>query len=213
MITQVLDNNGYVTLVDDSGQSTNLPKEQLRVTNNDIFTLLYIDVRLLASIDPQKLTSPSGQTPAQLRDYISGLLNVRYTNTNPIPSSIVVSGAATSNTNPLPVVGSQFYSESTTPLATNATFTGTTRDVGVSASVNATWKNFNAFVFSDQTGTMRIETSIDNITWRRATSDISISANSPLSSSVVITARYYRVVFVNGTTAQTAFMLNTSFTN
>lgn len=105
-----------------------------------------------------------------------------------------------------------FYNDSTTAQAASATVTGTARDVGVAAAAVHRYSAFNAMAFADVAGTMRIECSNDNTTWRRATADTAVAANAVVYLSVPVMTRYYRVVFVNGAAAQTAFMLNTSFT-
>ena len=105
-----------------------------------------------------------------------------------------------------------FYNESTSAQAANATLTGTSRDTGAAAGSVHRYSAFNAFAFADQAGTMRIECSNDNTTWRRASADTAVAANTPVYLSVPIMTRYYRTVYVNGATLQTVFMLNTSFT-
>lgn len=105
-----------------------------------------------------------------------------------------------------------FYNDNTTAQAASATVTGTARDVGVAAAAVHRYSAFNAMAFADVAGTMRIECSNDNTTWRRATADTAVAANAVVYLSVPVMTRYYRVVFVNGAAAQTAFMLNTSFT-
>lgn len=105
-----------------------------------------------------------------------------------------------------------FWNDSTTAQAANATLTGTARDTGAAAGINHRYSAFNAFAFADQAGTMRIECSNDNTTWRRASADAAVAANTPVYLSVPIMTRYYRAVYINGATLQTAFMLNTSFT-
>lgn len=105
-----------------------------------------------------------------------------------------------------------FFNESVTNQAASATVTGTSRDIGIGATSVHRYSKFNAFAFADQAGTMRIEMSNDNTTWRRATVDTAVTANTPVFLSVPIMTRYYRVVYVNGAAAQTAFMLNTSYT-
>lgn len=105
-----------------------------------------------------------------------------------------------------------FWNESTTSQAVSATVTGTSRDVGVAAAAVHRYSKFNAFAFADQAGTVRIELSNDNATWRRATVDTAVAANTPVVLSVPVVTRYHRVVYVNGATAQTAFMLSTSYT-
>lgn len=105
-----------------------------------------------------------------------------------------------------------FYNESVANQAASATVTGTSRDVGVTVTTMHRYSKFNAFAFADQAGTMRIEMSNDNATWRRATADTAVAANTPVFLSVPVMTRYHRVVYVNGAAAQTAFMLNTSYT-
>lgn len=105
-----------------------------------------------------------------------------------------------------------YWNESVTAQAGGATVTGTARDVGIGAGAFGRHAAFNAFAFADQAGTMRIEVSLDNVTWRRATADQAVAAGAALYLSVPVTARWHRAVYVNGATAQGAFMLNTSYT-
>jgi hypothetical protein len=125
-----------------------------------------------------------------------------------------VQPGSTANTTPWLVTNraNVFYNESTTALAASATFTGTARDVAIAAGSVQPYAAFNATVFADQAGNIRIEMSNDNTTWRRATSDTAVAANSPVILSVPVVTRYYRVVYVNGATLQGAFMLNSSYT-
>lgn len=105
-----------------------------------------------------------------------------------------------------------FFNESVTAQAISATVTGIARDVGVAAAAGHRYSAFNAQAFADQAGTMRIEVSNDNTTWRPITATVAVAANTPVILSVPIMTRYHRAVFVNGAVAQTVFMLNTSFT-
>jgi hypothetical protein len=120
----------------------------------------------------------------------------------------------TANTTPWLVTSRSniFYNDSVTAQAASATLTGTTRDVGIAAGAVCPFAAFNATAFADQAGTLRIEMSTDNVTWRRATADTAVAANAVVTLSVPVVTRYYRVVYVNGATLQTAFMLNSSFT-
>ena len=106
-----------------------------------------------------------------------------------------------------------YYVDTVTPLGGSATFTGTTRDLGVASGGNFKTPYFNAFTFADQAGTMRIEMSPDNVTWYKATIDNVVTANTPIFMSALVLCRYYRVVFINGATLQTKFIVNTSFSN
>lgn len=105
-----------------------------------------------------------------------------------------------------------FWNESVTPLAASATLTGTARDVGVAVGAAHRYSAFNAFATASHAGTIRIEISADNTTWYRATADTALTANGVVHLSIPVSARYHRVVFVNGATLQTSFMCNTSFT-
>ncbi len=105
-----------------------------------------------------------------------------------------------------------FWNESFAAQAAAATVTGATRDAGVAVAIAHRYAKFNAFAFADQAGTMRIEVSVDNVTWRRATIDTAVAANTPVLLTIPVFSRYHRAVFINGATLQTAFMLNTSFT-
>ena len=125
-----------------------------------------------------------------------------------IPTT-TVTGTVTANTVPQ---GNLFYNESTTAQAASATVTGTSRDVGVAAAAAHRYTKFNAFAFADQDGTLRIECSNDNTTWRRMTADTAVSASTPVILSVPVMTRYHRVVYVNGATLQGSFMLNSSYT-
>ncbi len=132
-----------------------------------------------------------------------------------INSPVSVVGTATVSVSGSPLVTSQdnlFYNDSVVAQAAGATLTGTARDVGVAAAAAHRYSAFNASAFADQAGTLRIECSNDNVTWRRASADAAVAANTPVYLSVPVMTRYYRAVYVNGAVANTAFMLNTSFT-
>ena len=105
-----------------------------------------------------------------------------------------------------------FYIESVIAQAASAALNGATRDCGVVPGATVKFSQFNAFAFADQTGTLSIQVSIDNVTWRTAKS-VAVAANVAQILSIPVMARYHRAVFVNGATANTAFMLNTSYSN
>lgn len=104
-----------------------------------------------------------------------------------------------------------FYNESSTAQAANATLTGTTRDVGIAAGSGHRYAYFRAFALADQAGTVRIECSNDNSTWRAMTANVAVAANTPTFVTVPVLTRYHRVVYVNGATLQTIFMLNSGY--
>lgn len=121
--------------------------------------------------------------------------------TEPIPAmqahSVTASGTVTSN---IGTNAGAIYADTTTVLAISATYTGTSRDAG---ATNA-YQKFVARAYADQSATLYIEDSTDNVTWRRVSS-VPIVAGICSNLSVDVLARYYRVVVVNGAVANTAF--------
>lgn len=123
--------------------------------------------------------------------------------TTPVTGTVTANAVAQNNV---------FYNESVTAQAANATLNGISRDIAIAAAAVHRYSQFNASVFADQAGTLRIECSNDNVTWRRITVDAAVAANTPVILSVPVMTRYYRAVFINGAVANTAFMFNTSYT-
>ena len=106
------------------------------------------------------------------------------------------------NIEPAPTV----FADTTTNLAASATFTGTSRDAGATIAM----RKFTACAFADQAGTFYIDMSTDNTTWRQA-KKVAVAANDSAELEVNVVARYYRTRFVNGSTLQTAFMINSAY--
>lgn len=94
--------------------------------------------------------------------------------------------------------------ESTTPLAASGTFNGAAVDVGGGAT------RFRAFASSDQAGTINMQQSPDGVTWYTTESQ-PLTAGSTVGTVVesITCLRYVRAQVVNGTVAQTAFLLGT----
>lgn len=122
-------------------------------------------------------------------------------------------GSAVSASNPLPTgrKDSIFWNGSASPLGSSATYTGTTRDIGVASGTAHGAGYFNAFFLTDQSGTAYIEASDDGTTFYAAAS-ASLSASSPVILTVPVFTRYYRAKVVNGTNAETSLRVSTSFT-
>ena len=97
--------------------------------------------------------------------------------------------------------------ETSTNLGAGATYTGASRDGG-STAVN---QRFTARFYANQVGTARVDWSTDGTTWRRATADLAVTATTPVSVSLDISARYHRCVYVNGGVAQTEFLVTSSY--
>lgn len=125
--------------------------------------------------------------------------------TEPIPAiqTHAVSGTVTSN---IGTSGLTVYTDSSTNLASAATFTGTSRDGGATPTYNM----FVASAVSDQAGTLKIQKSTDNTTWRDAVT-VAVAAGVPQELTAKCTARYYRVLYTNGATLQTLFSLTSAY--
>ena len=114
-----------------------------------------------------------------------------------------------------------WYDDSSTNLAANATFTGTSRDLAASATGSAfanaaTYaKELRVSAESDATGTLWLEVSRDNTNWRRIKS---VSTNAVAGGGFFAEIahapswRYARVGFTNGATAQTRFTIGSILT-
>lgn len=122
--------------------------------------------------------------------------------TEPIPAIqthavTVSSGTVTAN---IGTITATIYADSVTNLAISATYTGTARDAGASPL----FQRFTARAYSDQAGTLKIQDSTDNVTWRDVAST-PIVGGVCSNLSIDVLARYNRVVVVNGAVATTAF--------
>lgn len=153
-----------------------------------------------------------GTNELRLRGDVANGLDVDVTR---LPS--LVSGSA--------IVGSAgtfarnvWQDDSTATLASAATFTGTARDMlGVAAGTSMAGGQPHSFVaaaVSDVTGTLYVEVSRDNTTFRRAFSVAmtqDAGASNPFSAvlEVPVFTRYYRLAYVNGAGAQSYFMAQT----
>lgn len=94
------------------------------------------------------------------------------------------------------------FTHSTTALASSATFTGVTLDLGSNHSYNS----HKAMVYTDQAGTLYLEQSRDGSTWRITTTQ-SVTAGTTAIATDGIINQYVRVRYVNGATLQTTFEL------
>jgi hypothetical protein len=95
---------------------------------------------------------------------------------------------------------------SSTPLNISSTFTGTGEDIHI-------YKSLIVSLFSDKssaTNGLSLEFSIDgtNYDFKKT---YSIIGNSPFSTSLQVIARYFRVVYTNGITAQSTFRMQTIY--
>lgn len=97
--------------------------------------------------------------------------------------------------------------ESSTVLAANATFNGAAHDGGAAGVASTGYSRFRVFAYSDQAGTVNIQTSVDGTTWYTDYS-ASQAAASPSTYEYIMCLEYVRVQFVNGSTLQTVFELD-----
>lgn len=86
------------------------------------------------------------------------------------------------------------------PLAASKTFYSPSLDV-------MTFREITGVVFANQAGTLYIEHSADGYDWIRTQAGLAVPANSGKEYSSKTFARYIRVVFVNGATANTVFKI------
>ncbi len=122
------------------------------------------------------------------------------------PAGGVISIQGVSGGTSVPVTANQngnidSGNSSTTPLAGNGTFSGTAIDVSVYGVITV-------FVFADQTGTLNIEFSTNGTNWDDINS-YPVSASSALSVQFGPQAKFFRVVYQNGSSAQSVFRLQT----
>lgn len=97
---------------------------------------------------------------------------------------------------------------STTALAGNAAFTGSTFDFGDTMNV---YQTLTAVAFADQASAsngFKIQISRDGTTWRDTAAVASVTANTLSSITAHISYRYARVVYTNGATLQGSFTLD-----
>ena len=139
---------------------------------------------------------------------------------NPLPVGIVgnVSVGVNAGTSRIGFTAAHgtWWDDSSTVLAANASFTGTSRDLAGAATATA-FNNANAFANefrlsaeSDQTGTLWLEVSRDNAVWRRVKSVATTAVAGGGFYAEIVHApswRYARVGFTNGATLQTRFSI------
>lgn len=115
-----------------------------------------------------------------------------------------VAGALTPSIEPY----SSYRAETGTNLAANATYTGTGRDTGSDASRGFTRvRAFVRHIAGLTPGTLVIQQSADNATWTETYRAPVPSDSYGHGYEATLYYRYYRVLFVNGATAQTGMIL------
>jgi hypothetical protein len=127
--------------------------------------------------------------------------------TEPIPAiqAHAISGTVTTTAN-VGTVAPVLYADTTTNLAGSAAYTGTSRDAGSTPAYP--W--FCARAYADQAGTLNIQDSTDNTTWRTVAS-VAVAAGEAKTLESRTLARYNRAYYVNGATGQGVFRLTSGY--
>jgi hypothetical protein len=136
--------------------------------------------------------------------------------TQPVSGSVTATLAAATVRAGFVASAGIWYDDSSTVLASNATFTGTNRDATVTATATA-FANAATYAMevrasaeSDQSGTLWLEVSRDNTNWRRAKSVPTAAVTGGGQYAEIVhrpSWRYWRVGFTNGATLQTRFSI------
>lgn len=157
------------------------------------------------------IVSCAGMTQVRVRitEYSSGSWEVLAHRVYLPSFSTNISMPTNTSATPLFTVDSNavYYTDTTTPLAANATFTGSTRAMLEGNNF------FNAYFRSDTSGaSFQIEVSTNNVNWRLGLPLVSSTANSPSNQSMRRTTSFYRVVCVAGAAAQSVLNIHSSQT-
>ncbi len=217
--------NGLASLSDQVttslGSYTN--RHAWRVNNPDPDVTLFLQLRARNGT-----TNPASNTTCTVRfvrveDYIPTQVDIVGTRQQSIANSLPVfvtsqivltaSGARVGF-----VAGSGiWFDDSATALAANATFTGTSRDLAATATATAIsaatayTKEMRLSAESDVAGTLWLEVSRDNTTWRRVKSVATAAVTGGGQYAEIVhrpSWRYARVGFTNGATIQARFSIN-----
>jgi len=111
-------------------------------------------------------------------------------------------------------ISQPYFIETTTPLAINDIFVGVARDMGQpgNEATHVRYRTFVVIFFASHASAnngAKIEISNNAVTWHDA-AVATLTANVSQVLSVPVVARFYRVRLVNGPTAQTACIINSS---
>jgi hypothetical protein len=135
-------------------------------------------------------------------------------------SPLLISASAVASSSRIGFIGSAgiWYDDTATAIGANATFTGTSRDAAVAATATAITsvasyaKEVRACAESDVAGTLWLEVSRDNATWRRIRSVATeaVAGGGQVAELIYLPAwRYWRIGFTNGPTLQTRLTVGT----
>jgi hypothetical protein len=141
---------------------------------------------------------------------------IQVTGTQPVSGSVTATLAAAATRVGFVAGAGIWYDDSAVALASNATFTGTSRDATVTATATA-FANAATYAMevrisaeSDQSGTLWLETSRDNTNWRRVKSVATAAVTGGGQFAEIVhrpSWRYWRAGFTNGATLQARFSI------
>ena len=144
--------------------------------------------------------------PVSTRYYRLRFVNGATAQTNfRLSSYLTYNGGALSNQ--YSVARNLQFALSTTALAANGVFTGTTLDFGDTMNI---YQTITALAFSDQASAsngLQIQISRDGTTWR-VSQQASVTANTLSVITAHLSYRYARIVYTNGATIQGSFNLD-----
>jgi hypothetical protein len=197
------------TLMGESGAtSTTFNAAVLRVTN------------VLARYCRLRLTTATTAGTTTLNVWGAQTTYTPIVSTQPVSGTVTanIAGALAAGTNRVGFTAGAaiWFDDSSTVLAGAATFTGTSRDLTVTASATAmanaaTYaKEVRVSAESDQSGTLWVEFSRDNTNWRRTKSapTAAVAGGGQFAEIVFRPSwRYMRVGFTNGATLQVRFSI------
>lgn len=135
---------------------------------------------------------------------------IRYAYATELHRMKIIDGndALISNTNPFPIVNKSGYissgNSSVTELSASASFTGDWIDC-------LNYTQANVLLLTDTSGTLYFQHSTDGVNIDRSVNMDFTSDTNAQYMSVSPRARYMRMKFTNNETAQTSFILNTTF--
>lgn len=172
---------------------------------------------------PAFATTPSFNLTSPLPAGTNAIGSVTVSNfpaTQPISGSVTVStGTVTANQGTAHAAGSAgwifaanlVFNETTTNLAANAVFTGTSQTTAVADGTASPWTTFNVMVVTNQIGSITIQGSTDGVTWVPQVTEATISVPTAQLLSTPVFFEFQRVVYTNGATATTSLVIKTSY--
>lgn len=138
-----------------------------------------------------------------------GRQKVRIASSDPVGSHalpVQMLNFSTTTTANIGTVSPTVYADSTTALAAAGVYTGLSRDAGTTIA----YQRFVGRAYADQAGTLAVQSSTDNTTWRLV-EQVALAAGEAKTINIQVVERYNRIVYTNGATLQGAFRLTSAY--